>query len=278
VATTEDELTAEVIASFANTPDARLKTIMESLVKHLHLFAKEVRLTDEEWFAGIKFLTDSGDMCSDVRQEFILLSDTLGLSSLVDLINHAKGDDLATEPTILGPFHVQGSPLLENGASIIKRTLAEGEPAIVRGRVLDVSGNPIAGAIIDVWQTDANGMYDIQDSGDVNGNLRGRFKSDSEGRYEFRTIRPVPYPIPADGPVGKMLRSVNRHEWRAAHIHAIVEASGFTSVTTHIFDKESAYLDSDTVFGVKGSLIKTFIKQADGVLLLDHDFVLVQAK
>lgn len=278
MATTEDELTKEVIASFAKTPDARLKVIMESLVKHLHSFAKEVRLTDEEWFAGIKFLTDSGDMCSEVRQEFILLSDTLGLSSLVDLINHAKGDDLATEPTILGPFHVQGSPLLENGASIVTRTLAEGEPAIVRGRVLDVAGNPIAGAIIDVWQTDANGMYDIQDSGDVNGNLRGRFKSDSQGRYEFKTIRPVPYPIPADGPVGKMLRSVNRHEWRAAHIHAIVEASGFTSVTTHIFDKESAYLDSDTVFGVKGSLIKTFIKQSDGDLLLDYDFVLVAAK
>jgi len=277
MATTEDELTKEVIASFAKTPDARLKVIMESLVKHLHSFAKEVRLTDEEWFAGIKFLTDSGDMCSEVRQEFILLSDTLGLSSLVDLINHAKGDDLATEPTILGPFHVQGSPLLENGASIVTRTLAEGEPAIVRGRVLDVAGNPIAGAIIDVWQTDANGMYDIQDSGDVSGNLRGRFKSDSQGRYEFKTIRPVSYPIPADGPVGKMLRSVNRHEWRAAHIHAIVEAPGFNSVTTHIFDKDSDYLDSDTVFGVKGSLIKTFIKQSDGDLLLDHDFVLVKA-
>jgi len=278
MATTEDELTSEVIASFAAAPDVRLKQIMESLVKHLHSFAKEVRLTDEEWFAGIKFLTDSGDMCSDVRQEFILLSDTLGLSSLVDLINHAKGDDLATEPTILGPFHVSGAPLLENGASIITRTLAGGEPAIVRGRVLDIAGNPITGAIIDVWQTDANGMYDIQDSSEVNGNLRGRFKSDNEGRYEFQTIRPVPYPIPADGPVGKMLRSVNRHEWRAAHIHAIVEASDFTSVTTHIFDKESDYLDSDTVFGVKGSLIKTFIKQADGILLLDHDFVLVKAK
>ena len=278
MATTEDELTTEVIASFAATPDARLKQIMESLVKHLHSFAKEVRLTDEEWLAGIKFLTDSGDMCSDVRQEFILLSDTLGLSSLVDLINHAKGNDLATEPTILGPFHVLGAPLLEYGASIVRRELSEGEPAIVRGRVLDIAGNPIVGASIDVWQTDANGLYDIQDSGDVHGNLRGRFKSDSEGRYQFKTIRPVPYPIPADGPVGKMLRSVNRHEWRAAHIHAIVEAAGFTSVTTHIFDKESAYLDSDTVFGVKGSLIKTFIKQGDGNLLLDHDFVLVKAK
>lgn len=278
MATTENELTAEVIASFLNTPDPRLKTIMESLVKHLHMFAKDVRLTDEEWFAGIKFLTDSGDMCSDVRQEFILLSDTLGLSSLVDLMNHAKGNDLATEPTILGPFHVQGSPFMDNGASIVKRSLTDGEPAIVRGRVLDIEGNPVVGAVIDVWQTDANGKYDIQDSSDVAGNLRGRFKSDADGRYEFKTIRPVPYPIPADGPVGKMLRSVNRHEWRAAHIHAIVEAAGFTSVTTHIFDKDSDFLDSDTVFGVKGSLIKTFIKQNDGVLLLDHDFILVKAK
>ena len=277
MATTQDELTAEVIASFSKTPDPRLKEIMESLVKHLHAFAKEVHLTDEEWFAGIKFLTDSGDMCSDVRQEFILLSDTLGLSSLVDLINHAKGNDLATEPTILGPFHVQNSPLLEYGESIIQRALTEGEPATVRGRVLDVNGKPIAGAVIDVWQTDANGLYDIQESTEVSGNLRGRFTSQTDGSYEFQTIRPVPYPIPNDGPVGKMLRSVNRHEWRAAHIHAIVEAAGFNSVTTHIFDKESKYLDSDTVFGVKGSLIKTFEKQADGHLLLNHDFVLVQA-
>jgi protocatechuate 3,4-dioxygenase beta subunit len=276
MATTQDDLTAEVIASFNKTSDPRLKEIMQSLVKHLHAFAKEVRLTDEEWLYGIKFLTDSGDMCSDVRQEFILLSDTLGLSSLVDLINHAKGNDLATEPTILGPFHVQNSPMLKYGDSIIQRKLTEGEPATVRGRVLDTHGKPIAGALIDVWQTDANGLYDIQESTEVSGNLRGRFISEADGTYEFQTIRPVPYPIPNDGPVGKMLRSVNRHEWRAAHIHAIVEAKGYKSVTTHIFDKESKYLDSDTVFGVKGSLIKTFEKQPDGHLLLNHDFVLVE--
>ena len=264
MATTQDDLTAEVIASFSKTSDPRLKEIMESLVKHLHAFAKEVRLTDEEWLYGIKFLTDSGDMCSEVRQEFILLSDTLGLSSLVDLINHSKGNDLATEPTILGPFHVQNSPFMKYGDSIIQRSLTEGEPATVRGRVLDVNRKPIAGAV-------------IQESTEVSGNLRGRFTSEADGTYEFQTIRPVPYPIPNDGPVGKMLRSVNRHEWRAAHIHAIVEASGFRSVTTHIFDKESKYLDSDTVFGVKGSLIKTFEKQTDGNLLLNHDFVLVQA-
>ena len=277
MAATEEGLTAEVIASFGATDNPRLKLIMQSLVKHLHAFAREVRLTDEEWMSGIKFLTDSGDMCSEVRQEFILLSDTLGLSSLVDLINHSKGHDHATEPTILGPFHVQGSPLMKNGESIVRRVLAEGEPAVVTGRILDVDRKPIVGAIIDVWQTDANGMYDVQDSSDLSGNLRGKFTSDSEGRYEFRTIRPVPYPIPNDGPVGKMLRSVNRHEWRAAHIHAIVEAPGFTSVTTHIFDKASKFLDSDTVFGVKESLIKEFVPQADGTLLLNYDFILVKA-
>jgi catechol 1,2-dioxygenase len=166
---------------------------------------------------------------------------------------------------------------MKYGDSIIQRSLTEGEPATVRGRVLDIHGKAIAGAVIDVWQTDANGLYDIQESTEVSGNLRGRFTSEADGTYEFQTIRPVPYPIPNDGPVGKMLRSVNRHEWRAAHIHAIVEATGFRSVTTHIFDKESKYLDSDTVFGVKGSLIKTFEKQSDGHLLLNHDFVLVQA-
>jgi len=276
MATSESELTAEVIASFGNTTDPRLKEIMQSLVKHLHAFAREIRITDEEWLFAIDFLTRTGQMCSDVRQEFILLSDTLGLSSLVDLINHSKGDDRATEPTILGPFHVANSHLLNYGDSIVTRALTEGEPAIVRGRVIDVDGNPISGAMIDVWQTDANGLYDIQESNDVSGNLRGLFKTDADGKYEFRTIRPVPYPIPADGPVGKMLRSVNRHEWRAAHIHAIVEAPGYRQVTTHIFDKESKYLDSDTVFGVKGSLIKEFVKQPDGNLLLEYDFVLVK--
>jgi catechol 1,2-dioxygenase len=277
MATTENELTGEVVASFDNTPDPRLKTIMQSLVKHLHAFAIDVRLTDEEWMTGIKFLTDSGDMCSDVRQEFILLSDTLGLSSLVDLINHAKGDDRATEPTILGPFHVADSTIMGHGESIVKRALDQGEPAIVRGRVMDVNGNPVVSAIIDVWQTDANGLYDIQDENGLQGNLRGKFVSGANGEYEFKTIRPVPYPIPNDGPVGKMLRTVNRHEWRAAHIHAIVEAPGFVPVTTHIFDRESKYLDSDTVFGVKGSLIKDFIKQPDGELLLEHNFILVKA-
>ena len=276
MATTENELTTEVIASFDKTSDPRLKEIMQSLVKHVHSFAKEVRLTDEEWMFAIEFLTATGKMCSDVRQEFILLSDTLGLSSLVDLINHAKGDERATEPTILGPFHVQNSPVLKYGDSIIQRSLDNGEPALVRGRVVDVNGKPIEGALLDVWQTDANGLYDIQESTEVSGNLRGRFNSRDDGGYAFQTIRPVPYPIPDDGPVGKMLRSVNRHTWRAAHIHAIVSAPGYRSVTTHIFDEDSKYLDSDTVFGVKGSLIKKFVPQGDGTLLLEYDFVLVK--
>lgn len=276
MATTERDLTDEVIASFNNCKNPRLKQIMQSAVKHLHAFATEVKLTEDEWFYAIDFLTRTGKMCDDVRQEFILLSDTMGLSSLVDLINHSKNDDRATEPTILGPFHVKNAKMLEKGQSIVSRELSQGEPTIVRGKVIDVDGNPIGGALIDVWQTDANGLYDIQESGDVSGNLRGRFLSDSDGTYEFRTIRPVPYPIPNDGPVGNMLRAVGRHEWRAAHIHAIVAADKYRSVTTHIFDSSSKYLDSDTVFGVKGSLIKDFIPQSDGTLLLNHNFVLVK--
>jgi protocatechuate 3,4-dioxygenase beta subunit len=277
MATTERDLTEEVIASFNNCKNPRLKLIMQSAVKHLHAFASEVRLTEEEWFFAIDFLTRTGKMCDDVRQEFILLSDTMGLSSLVDLINHSKDDDRATEPTILGPFHVMNAKMLKKGDSIVSRALTQGEPAVVKGRIIDVDGKPIAGALIDVWQTDANGLYDIQESGDVEGNLRGRFLSDADGTYEFKTIRPVPYPIPNDGPVGNMLRSVGRHEWRAAHIHAIVTADNYRSVTTHIFDRTSKYLDSDTVFGVKGSLIKDFVPQPDGTLLLNHDFVLVKA-
>ena len=275
MATTEKDLTQEVINSFENCSNPRLKLIMQSAVKHLHAFASEVRLSEEEWFYLIDFLTRTGKMCNDVRQEFILLSDTIGLTSLVDLINHSKDDERATEPTILGPFHVKNSKMLNKGDSIVSRSLAEGEPTLVKGKVLDVNGNPIKGALIDVWQTDANGLYDIQDSGEVAGNLRGRFISEEDGSYEFRTIRPVPYPIPNDGPVGNMLRAVGRHEWRAAHIHAIVSADKYRSVTTHIFDRTSKYLESDTVFGVKGSLIKDFIPQPDGTLLLKHDFVLV---
>ncbi len=274
---TEDELTAVVVDRLSATPDARLREIMQALVRHLHAFAKEVRLTDEEWFAGIQFLTATGHMCDDVRQEFILLSDTLGFSSLIDVINHSDLEALATEPTILGPFYVPESPVREFGASMVEYDDG-GEPTIFRGVVTDTSGNPLPGAVLDVWQNAATGFYAVQQPDEQPPtNLRGRYFTDGNGRYEIRTVRPVPYPIPADGPVGTLLGATGRHEWRAAHIHVKVSAEGFEPLTTHIFDRASDYLDSDTVFGVKDSLIEDFILSAAGVLVCEHDFVLAQS-
>jgi catechol 1,2-dioxygenase len=215
-------------------------------------------------------------MCDDVRQEFILLSDTLGFSSLIDLINHSDVEALATEPTILGPFYVPRSPLRDFGASMVEYDDG-GEPAIFRGVVTDTAGIPIAGALLDVWQNAATGFYAVQQP-DVQPatNLRGTYFTDEQGRYEIRTVRPVPYPIPADGPVGALLAETGRHEWRAAHIHVKVSAAGFEPLTTHIFDRASKYLDSDTVFGVKESLIEDFVPDSEGVLVCEHDFALAR--
>lgn len=274
---TEDELTDEVVSRLQATPDPRLREVMQALVRHLHAFAKEVRLTDEEWLAGIRFLTATGHMCDDVRQEYILLSDTLGFSSLVDLINHSDVEELATEPTILGPFYVPESPWREFGESMVEYDDG-GEPTILRGVVRDEQGAPIAGAVVDLWQNAATGFYAVQQPGvQPATNLRGRYRTDDQGRYEARTVRPVPYPIPNDGPVGHLLRDTGRHEWRAAHIHVKASAEGFEPLTSHIFDRRSDYLDSDTVFGVKDSLIEDFVPGPDGVLVCEHDIVLARA-
>lgn len=274
---TEDRLTDEVVARLAATPDPRLREVMQALVRHLHAFAKEVRLTDEEWLAGIRFLTETGHLCDDVRQEFILLSDTLGFSSLVDLINHSDSDAMATEPTIVGPFYVVESPWRENGESMVEFDDG-GEPTILRGVVRGPDGDPIVGAVVDVWQNAATGFYAVQQP-DVQPptNLRGRYRTDGEGRYEVRTVRPVPYPIPNDGPVGRLLRDTGRHEWRAAHIHLKAWAPGFQPLTTHVFDRQSDYLESDTVFGVKDSLVADFVPGDDGLLVCVHDIVLAPA-
>ena len=274
---TEDQLTDELVGRLEATPDPRLREVMQALVRHVHAFAREVRLTDEEWLRGIRFLTATGDITDAVRQEFILLSDTLGLSSLVDLINHSDVDSLATEPTILGPFYVPESPWREFGASMVEYDDG-GEPAILRGVVRDDGGTPVAGAVIDVWQNAATGFYAVQQPDEQPAtNLRGRYVSDAQGRFEIRTVRPVPYPIPDDGPVGRLLQDTGRHPWRAAHIHLKATADGFTPLTTHLFDRASDYLDSDTVFGVKESLIEDFVADADGVLVCEHDVVLTRA-
>jgi catechol 1,2-dioxygenase len=274
---TAEELTDEVVRRLEQTPDPRLREIMCSLVRHLHDFAREVRLTEAEWMRGIEFLTAVGQKCSPTRQEFILLSDTLGVSSLVDLLTQDKPEG-ATESTVLGPFYVPDSPKRANGESIAVDD--DAEVAVVSGRVLALDGTPIAGATIDVWQTNSKGWYAVQQPGEQPAeNLRGLYTTDADGRYEFRTVRPVEYPVPVDGPVGPLLEATARHPWRAAHIHAIVDAPGFERVVTHIFDGGRQYLDTDVVFGVKPSLIRQFTATdgPDGrpVWTLEHDFVLV---
>jgi hydroxyquinol 1,2-dioxygenase len=254
---TEEQITQNVLVSMANTPDPRLKQVMSSLITHLHAFIREVELTQEEWMMGIQFLTRTGQMCDDRRQEFILLSDVLGASMLVDAINH-RSEDGATESTVFGPFYREGAEELPMGASISKDGL--GEPLIMMGRVLSTDGTPIANAVLDVWETDENGLYEQQDPNQPDMNLRGKFRTDAQGNYCFVGIKPVAYSIPDDGPVGQMLHALARHPFRPAHIHLLISAKGFAPVTTHLFVKGDRYLDSDAVFGTKDSLVVDFIQ------------------
>ena len=254
----ETNATEAVLSRMSGAGDARFRTVMSSVVRHLHAVAREVEPTPAEWAAAIAFLTETGKMCDDKRQEFILLSDTLGVSMLLDAIWNRKPAG-ATESTVLGPFHVAGAPVRKNGANICLD--GKGEPCVVSGRVLDPAGKPIAGASLDVWQTNDEGFYDVQQPDDQpEMNLRGRFASDRDGAFWFRSVRPVSYPIPSDGPVGRMLEKMGRHPWRPAHIHFIVSAAGFEPVTTHLFAEGDAYLESDAVFGVKDSLVKEFVR------------------
>jgi protocatechuate 3,4-dioxygenase beta subunit len=254
--TTEDDITAEVVRRFERTPDARLREIMVSLTKHIHDFVKDVRLNEGEWRQAVQFLTETGQMCSDKRQEFILLSDTMGVSMLVDLISNGKPPG-ATESTVFGPFYREGGPEMAAGGNVAEGAEG-GTPTIVTGRVLDMDGKPIEGATLDVWQADPDGLYDSQRPELEELHMRGIFHSDAEGRYLIRTTRPVHYQIPTDGPVGRMLAATDRHPWRPAHIHFKVTAAGYKPLTTHLFDDVDEYLDSDAVFGVKDSLICNF--------------------
>ena len=273
-ATTPAELTDDVLKSFGSTADPRLRELITALVRHLHAFAAETRLTPGEWMAGLQFLTATGQKCDARRQEFVLLSDVLGLSSLVDVINAAPD---ATESTVLGPFYVTGAPARAMGEHIGRPE--DGSPTLVRGRVTDVAGRPLDGATVDVWQSNDSGLYDTQDPDQPPFNLRGVFVTGPDGRFEFRTARPASYPIPTDGPVGGLLRATGRSHWRAAHIHAIVSAPGRRPVTTHIFDADNPYLDSDAVFGVRDSLVRPFRPAgpgdpADVSYVVDMDFAL----
>jgi catechol 1,2-dioxygenase len=261
--TTPEDITAAATASFEACPEPRLRTLMQALVRHLHAFAIEVDLTEEEWHAMIAMLTASGEISDEHRSEFILWSDSLGLSMLVDALAHGAPSG-ATESTVLGPFYAAGSPLRGYGESMIAESEAAGAgvPAWVYGRVLDLDGNGIAGAELDVWQNGADQQYTVQRPEAPEDHLRGRYRTREDGSYAFLAVRPVPYTIPDDGPVGKMIAATGRHPWRPAHIHMIVRADGFKTLTTHIFDAESEYLDSDAVFAVKPSLVRAFVARA----------------
>lgn len=253
---TEEQITQNVLDSMAHTPNPRLYKVMSSLISHLHAFVLETALTQEEWMQGIQFLTRTGQMCDEKRQEFILLSDITGTSMLVDDINH-RWSEGATESTVFGPFYREGAAELPLGANISQD--GRGEPLVVTGRVFSTDGTPISGALLDVWETDENGLYEQQDPEQPDMNLRGKFHADDQGRYCFVGIKPVSYSIPDDGPVGQLLRALARHPFRPAHVHLLISASGFAPVITHLFVKGDPYLDSDAVFGTKDSLVVDFI-------------------
>jgi len=259
VKATPDDLTRAAIKSFDNCRDARLRELMQAFVAHLHQFAREVKLTEEEWRELIRTLTATGHITDERRQEFILWSDTTGLSMLVDALSHDYPEG-ATESTVLGPFYVPGAPLREYGETMVDESEKEGAgvPALVHGRVLSLDGTPIANAELDVWQNGADMLYAVQRPEAPEDHLRGRYKTREDGGFAFVAVRPVAYPIPDDGPVGRMLSATGRHPWRPAHIHMIVRAPGHRTVATHIFDAESEYLTSDAVFAVKPSLLRTF--------------------
>lgn len=279
---TEHNITEAVIGQLAQCENPRLKEIMTLLVKHVHGFVREARLTEAEWMQGIEFLTATGQMCDDKRQEFILLSDTLGVSMLTVALNNAKPPG-ATESTVFGPFHVQGAPELALGADISAG--APGQPLFVQATVKGLNGEPVANAQVDVWQADEDGFYDVQYQGSDQLRARAVLRSDAQGRVYFRSIQPVDYPVPTDGPVGQMLLASGRHPWRPAHVHFTIQADGYETLITHVFRDGTPYLDSDVVFGVRSSLMAQFAHHASGrppfglttdggFYTLDFDFVL----
>ena len=270
----ETTITQAVIARHANIKSERLHAVMTSLVQHLHGFAREIDLTEGEWAAGIEFLTAVGRTCSPTRQEFILLSDTLGLSTLVTAQNHRKPAG-CTEATVFGPFHVEGAPEKPLGADVANG--AVGEPCLVSGCIHGFAGEAIAGAVIEVWQADANGFYDIQYEALDEHRARATLRSAQDGGYHFRSIVAMPYPIPHDGPVGQLLEALNRHPWRPAHLHFRISAPGYETLVTHVFRDGDPYLESDAVFGVRSSLVASWLRHPagptpDGQGVLDTPF------
>lgn len=284
---TEENSVEVVTGRNANARDPRLKQVIEVITRKLHEAVKEIEPTQDEWFKAIMYLTQTGHLCNEWRQEFILLSDVLGVSMLVDAINNRKPSG-ASESTVLGPFHVADAPELPMGANICLDQ--KGEDMVIHGRILDIDGWPVANAVLDVWQANDEGFYDVQQKGiQPDFNLRGVFRTGEDGRYWFRAVKPKFYPIPDDGTVGKLLAGLGRHPYRPAHLHFILKADGFETLTTHIFDPHDPYINSDAVFGVKESLLAEFKRVDDAVRAhelefpgwfweVEYDFVLAPSK
>ena len=273
-ASAEDEITQAAIQRIEESAEGRMRDILLGLTRHLHGFIREVEPTEEEWLAAIRFLTETGKKCDERRQEFILLSDTLGATMLIDAINNRKPAG-ATESSVLGPFYQEGAPDHDNGADLADG-VTDGERVLVSGKVVDLDGAPVSGAVLDIWQTEPNAMYAAQDP---NGSfsLCGRLTTGANGRYRFHTRKPVSYTIPGDGPVGAMLEAAGRHNWRPAHIHFMLSAAGYETLVTQLFTDDDPYLGSDAVFGVKDSLVVHYESSDEG-LRLDHDFVMTAAQ
>jgi catechol 1,2-dioxygenase len=271
---TVDNLTEAVIVALSPDIAPRNREILESLLRHLHDFSREVRLTHKEWLAACEFMRRAGDISDDQRNEFILISDILGLEVLVDMLDH-KVTEGESESTVLGPFYRESPPVLPKGASIIQKSFEGSETVLVKGRVLDTEGRPIEGVTIDVWEDAPNGLYEQQDPDQPDYNLRGRLTTDAKGEYAFIGVRPVPYPIPYDGAAGELLNYMGHHPWRPGHIHFMLSKDGYQSLISQIYDADTKYLDSDSVFAVKESLIGKLGPAPAGAgadLVMDFDF------
>ena len=261
---TKDTITQSFLDYVADDTDPRLKFVLEKLAHHMHDFIRETNLTHDEWRKGLEILYGSGEISSPERNEFVLLSDVLGISSLVDMVNSSPD---GTPSSVLGPFHVLGAPDVPVGVDLVGENT--GEIAIVGGRVLTTDGKPVEGAEIEIWQTAENGLYSGQDEAQPEYNLRAHMVTDKDGRYLFSTVRPAPYTVPEDGPVGELLRATGRHPWRPSHLHFIVTAPGLRSLVTEVFPSDDPYLDEDAVFGVREQLIMEYQERNDPSSLPD---------
>jgi protocatechuate 3,4-dioxygenase beta subunit len=275
----EFTVTDEALSQMAGTENPRLKEIMDAAVRHMHAFAREVNLTPEEWLTGIQFLTAVGQACTPLRQEFILMSDVLGLSAVVNALHDKKARELGSQSSLLGPFFREGAPVLPMGAQIVEKPTAE--EIVVYGKVTDNDGKPLADALIQIWQTSERGLYDLQERHGESMDMRGNFMTGEDGTYHFRTVRPLGYSIPMDGPVGDMVKLQNRHGMRPSHIHSLIGAEGYRELVTALYFGDDPNIDSDTVFGVSQALVVDAHTDAaspiPGLRAVHYDFRLAKA-